>query len=469
MGGALTAALPHRGDYLIRGAFVLSMDDAVGVLPAADVRLVDGWIAEVGTGLDVADAEVIDADRMIAIPGFVATHEHLWAGLFKGVAGDLPPRDSWTTKELLGPHMTPEDTEASVTLACAEALNGGVTTAISWSHNWISPEVADGDLRGLVRSGIRARFAPGAPSTKWGLSLDEMDAVMARVGRRVDQPMDLDDLARIRRDWFDAGRVDGRIRLGVSVRGPSRSTPSVVRTEFDGARALGLPLYMHCAGTLAEVRRIRQVEVLDDAGLLGPDLGLAHGLHLSADEMRLMADHGVTLAVTPLSELRLELGMPPLTELRSHGVATIGLGFDNPAYAGTMDMFATMRVALGLERTRQGDASALGPMDVLRMATIEGARYLGLDDVAGSLTPGKRADLVLVRRDDLNMAPAGDPAAALVYSAQPSNVDTVVVDGRILKRAGVLQGFDVSTIVADATAALHRLCERAGRPDLLAP
>ncbi|MGH2511758.1 MAG: amidohydrolase family protein, partial [Candidatus Limnocylindrales bacterium] len=385
---------------------------------------------------------------------------------FRGVAGDQPPRDPWSLKEALAPHMTAEDTQASVRLACAEALAAGITSVINWGHNWTGPEEADANLRGLVGSGIRARYAPGAPSTKWGLSLAEMDAVMAGVGRRVNEPMDIPDLARIKRDWFDGAAVDDRIRLGVSLRGPARSTPEVVEQEFRAARDLGVPIYMHCAGTLAEVGRIRQVEVLDGLSLLGPDLRLAHGMHLSSTDIQLMADNGVALAITPISELRLELGMAPLTELRQAGIL-VSLGFDNPAYAAAMDMFVTMRVTLGLERTRQGRVEAIGPRDVLEMATIDGARYLGLDDVAGSLTPGKRADIVLVRRDDLNLAPAGRPADALVFSAAPGNVDTVIADGRLLKVAGQLTACDPVGIAHEADAALRRICQRAGATDLL--
>jgi len=460
--------LPDRGRVLIRGAWALTMDDVLGELPEADILVgADGRIEGVGRDLPTEPGTpTLDARRMIAIPGFVATHEHLHSGMFRGIAGEEPLRDAWTLKERLSPHVRPDETIASVRLACAEAIAGGITSTMHWAHNWMDPEEADANAQALVDVGIRARYAPGAPSTKWGLSLEEMDAIMARTGRRVDEPMDIDDLRRVRTEWFDGDRVDGRVRMGVSVRGPSRSTEAVYRAEFEAARDLGIPIYMHCAGTAVEVQRIRQFEVLDAAGLTGPDLALAHGMHLNEREMARMGELGVGLAITPISELRLELGMPPLTELRRAGVV-VGLGFDNPAYAATMDMFATMRVALGLERTRQGDTSVLSAGDVLRMATIDGARYLQLDDITGSLTPGKRADITLIRRDDLNMAPAGDPTTALVLSAQPANVDTVIVDGRILKRDGRLTALDVPTVVAEADAALRRVCERAGSTDLL--
>lgn len=462
-------ALPARGRFIVRGAWVLTVDPEDRTWPRGDILVDDGVIVSIGRDLPIAPGTtVIDARRMIAIPGFVATHEHLHAALFRGIAGEEPDRDAWTVKERLSPHVLPEDTEASVVLACAEALAAGITSTMHWAHNWIDAAEADANLRALVAVGIRARFAPGAPSTKWGLSLAEMDAIMARTGRRVDEVMDVEDLARIARDWFGADRVDGLIRLGVSVRGPARSSERVVREEFEAARRLGIPIYLHCAGTVAEVQRLRQLRMLDAAGLLGPDVGLAHGMQLAPDEIERMGELGVGLAITPVSELRLELGMAPLTELRRAGVV-VGLGFDNPAYAATMDMFAAMRVTLGLERTRQGDAGVLAPGDVLRMATIDGARYLGISDVTGSLEPGKRADITLVRRDDLNMAPAGDPLTALVMSAQPTNVDTVIVDGRVLLAGGRHTAIDVPAVIAAASRALRAVCERADAVDLWIP
>ncbi|MFN8521406.1 MAG: amidohydrolase family protein, partial [Chloroflexota bacterium] len=448
-------SLPDRGRLLVRGGHVLTMDPGVADLPRGDVLVEDGVIRAVGTDLAAVagDAEVIVAERMVVMPGMVGAHEHPWAALFRGVMGDRDGRDSWSTKERLAPHMDAAATEASVLLACAESIHAGVATIVDFAHDWMTPEEPAAHLRALVASGIRARFAPGAPSTKWGLSLDQMVAIMARVGLPVDQPMDLGVLADIQRQWFGAGRVDGRIRLGASVRGPARSTMGVVCTEFEGARALGLPIVMHCAGTRAEVARIHQLTVLDEAGLLGPDLSLAHGMQLTDHEIGRMGETGVALAVTPMSELHRELGQARLTELRAAGVV-VGLGFDNPAYAASMDMFAQMRLALGLERARLGSEDVLGVGDVLRMATIDGARTAGLDDLCGSLTPGKRADLVLVRRDDLNMGPMGLAEELVVYAAQPANVDTVIADGRVLQRHGRLTHLDPGALLADATDAL---------------
>ncbi len=464
----MATQLPERGRLLVRGGHILSMDPGIGELPVGDVLVDDGVILEVGTDLTAraSDAAVIDAARMVVMPGMVGAHEHPWAALFRGIMGDHDGRDSWSVKERLAPHMDAAATEASVLLACAESIHAGVTTIVDFAHDWMTPDEPEAHLRALVASGIRARFAPGAPSTKWGLSLDQMAAIMARVGLPVDQPMDLGVLADVQRSWFAAGRVDGRVRLGVSVRGPARSTMDVVRTELEGARALGLPISMHCAGTRAEMARIHQLTVLDEAGLLGPDLALAHGMQLTDREIVRMGETGVTLAVTPMSELHRELGQARITELRAAGVV-VGLGFDNPAYAASMDMFAQMRLMLGLERARIGSEAALGVSDVLRMATIDGARTAGLDDVCGSLTPGKRADMVLVRRDDLNMAPIGLAAELVVYAAQPANIDTVLVDGRVLQRGGHLTHLDPGDVLGAATDALRRTCAAAGLDELL--
>jgi cytosine/adenosine deaminase-related metal-dependent hydrolase len=245
------------------------------------------------------------------------------------------------------------------------------------------------------------------------------------------------------------------------VRGPARSDTDVYREEWRLARDAGLPIAMHCAGTQAEVERIRQVRLLEEDGLLGPDVLLAHCLHLDAHERRLLAERGVPVTFSPLSELRLAMGFPILAALREAGVQ-VSFSLDTTAIAGAADPFAAMRIALGISNAARGDATEVTPRDVLRHATLEGARALGLEQQVGSIAPGKRADLVLVRAQTLNAAPVVDPAVAIVHSALPTDVDTVLVDGRPLKRGGRLVTVDPDQVIEAATASLHAVCERAG-------
>jgi cytosine/adenosine deaminase-related metal-dependent hydrolase len=455
-----------RGHVLIRGATILSLDPDIGELDRGDIEVRDGVIAAVASEVEGSGAEVLDATGCIAIPGFVDTHWHAWGTLMRGAIGDGPEHGWFARKGRLGPWFTPEDTAAGVRLALAEGLLAGFTTVHDWAHNVLSAADADANLGVHAELGLRTHFSYGAPSASPHLSAEQMAAVMESVGKRTDEPMDFDDIERIQADWLPRG--DGRLSLGVNVRGPSRSTPEVYREEFARARALRLPIAMHCAGTRQEVERIRQVEVLEAEGLLADDVLLAHGNWLSAEERAICGATGVPVSVSPLVELRLAMGWPQVRELRSAGV-TVSLSLDTTALAAVADPFAQMRLAVGLENVRHGDAEALSPRAALEMATLHGARSLGLADVTGSLTPGKRADLVLLRADAPNIAPMVDPAVAVVHSATPANVEVVMADGRLLVRDGQLVAADIEAIVGEARERLARLAERAGLPLPAAP
>ncbi|MEV8632962.1 amidohydrolase family protein [Streptosporangium sp. NPDC051023] len=450
--------MPSPNDHLlIRGVTALTVDEHLGDLEGADIEVRDGSIAAIGPGLDAPGAQVIDATGMIAIPGFVDSHWHLWGTLLRGVIGDGPQNGWFARKGKLAPYFTADDTHLGVRLAAAEGIAAGVTTVHDWAHNVLGPEHADADLRALRELGLRAHYSYGAPSAHPSISAEEMRRLMGDRGKGFDEAMDFADVKRLRDEYA----ADPLISIGVNVRGPARSAREVYRAEFAAARDLGLPLAMHCAGTRAEVERIHQVALLDSDGLLGPDLLLAHCLHLPEADLVRVAEHGIPITVSPLSELRLAMGLPPLLRLREAGVRA-SLSLDTTAIAASADPFQAMRVALGLANTEAGDAEAITPREILRTATLEGAHALGLAGVTGSLTPGKRADIVLIRTDRLNLAPVADPAVAVVHSAQPADVDTVLVDGRVLKREGRLTGVDEAELAARAGQALRELCERAG-------
>ncbi|HXG40589.1 MAG TPA: amidohydrolase family protein [Candidatus Limnocylindrales bacterium] len=463
-------ALPARRDILVRGGLVLTMEPDLGEF-RGDVEVRDGEIVALGPVPETSrattdsadsrlpDGEVIDATGGIVLPGFVDTHWHLWGTLLRGVIGDGPTHGWFARKAALGPHLRPQDTAAGARLALAEGLAAGITTVHDWAHNVLSRADAEANVAADIELGARVHWSWGVPSTTPGLSLEEMSRVVGRLGRDVDEAMDVGAVAELREAW--RGRADGRLTVGVNLRGPARSTQDVYRREFEDARRHGLPIAMHCAGTRAEVARIRQVEVLARDGLLGPDLLLAHGNHLPAEDIASAAAAGVAISISPLSELRLAMGFLQVREFLAAGVR-VSFSLDTTAIAASADPFQALRVAVGLEGVRHGDPTALSPRRALELATIEGARSLGLGETTGSLRPGKRADLIVVRTDALNVAPAVDPAIALVHAAAPANVDTVIVDGRILKRAGRLVAVDEAAVVAEAEAALLRVCERAG-------
>ncbi len=454
----LVASLPARPHLRIRDCIILSQDDDVGEV-RGDIEIRDGVIVAVGPDLVADGATDVDGSHHIALPGFVDTHWHLWGTLLRGAVGDGHEAGWFARKALLAPHLEPGDTRVGVLLGATEGLLAGITTVHDWAHNVLSREDADADLDALRALGIRARFSYGAPSASPLMNMEQMRAVMAQVGVSPDEPMDFAEIGRIRDDWEPA--AEGLIGVGCAVRGPSRSSAAVYREEWRLARELGLPIAMHCAGTRQEVARIRQVEVLDADGLLGPDVLLAHANWVSPTEMERLARNGIPVSASPLAELRLAMGFPQLSELRAAGVR-VSLSLDTTAIAASADPFGAMRVALGLELTRAGDAVHMSPRDILRIATLEGARSLGLGDRVGSITPGKRADIVLVRADGLSVVPVVDPAVAIVHSASPADVDTVLVDGRVVVSGGAPVHVDPVALAAEASARLGAVAARAG-------
>jgi 5-methylthioadenosine/S-adenosylhomocysteine deaminase len=440
---APAADLPGRGEFVIRNAHVLTMDPALGDVDG-DVHVRNGEIVAVGRDLAAASAEVIDARKMIALPGLIDTHNHIWNSTCRNVVMEGPERGYFRTVATLGKQYTPEDTYRGVRLGCAEMIYSGVTTVNDWSHNIRSPEHARADIHALKDTGIRARFSYG---TYQG-------------GPPQDQTMDLADLERLHGDWRSYAN-DGLLTLGMASRGVNPSgiagnhpvLLAVAHREWDAARRLKLPITVHTGGK-------GNVELLEREGLLGPDLQLINTSSWDAADMARIVKSGTHVSITPASEMRYSYALPQFLELLKFNLK-VSLAMDTPSVAGNSDMFMAMRQMMDTQFVRSKDPMSVSARQVLEMATINGAWDLGFADRTGSLTPGKRADVILVRTTDLNMAPLGDPVTAIVRSAQPYNVDTVVIDGRILKRSGHLTAIDAEEVAAQAAESLAGLRHRA--------
>ena len=447
--GALThpsTQLPPRGEFVVRNAYVLTMDPALGDLPTGDVHVRNGEIVAVGASLAAPGAPAIDAAGMIALPGFVDTHWHMWEGSVRGLIGD-GDMDYFPVMSRIGPHFLPEDHYRGLRLGLAEAIHSGITTVHNWSHNLISGAYADAELRAMAESGIRGRFSYGYSRT--------LQKEPARL-------TDFADVARVQRDFFSA-RSDKLLTMGFASRGPADTPPETYRREWEAARSLGLPITQHASRSREEVARVRVIEVLWKDKLLGPDVQLVHTYQATADERKMMADTGTHVTVAPFTASRLASGFPQLAELFRAGVS-VGLSVDTTTVGGNADMFVIMRLALNLHHLHAMDVLEVQPRRVLELATIDGARNLGIADRVGSLTPGKRADMILVHTTDLNTAPLSNPVNLIVQSAQPSNIDTVIIDGRILKRNRELMAIDTAQVVREATESLAAIRSRAGGP-----
>ena len=444
-----SAALPPRGEFVIRGATVLTMDPKIDDLASGDVHVRDGAIVAVAAKVDAPKAQVIEGRGMICMPGFIDTHWHLWTSLFRPfVRADVNEFGYFPVSNRLGQLMTPEDSYRAVILGTAEALSAGCTTVHNWAHNVRSPDHADGELAAMRDAGIRGRLAYGPAQ-----------------GMPDDQPMDFAGIARVQKDWMPN---DSMLTLGIcsrnvgamSIGGAARGVLTIEQTkrDWDAARKLGLPITLHTSGP-------SPIMQLAQADLLGKnDLQLIHALLTTPEERALLVKHGVSYSMAPTGEARRpsKVGVIQLGELLRDGVK-VSLSTDHTTNYNC-DPFVAMRILFALHQHRIGDAIPLTVKRLVQLATLDGAVDLGIADKTGSLTPGKRADIILVRTTDINMTPVGDPYEALVSLAQPGNVDTVIVDGRVLRQGGKFTALDHAKVVKDAQEAAAALRGRAKWP-----
>ncbi len=439
------------GTYLVRGAHLLTLNAGDGELETGDIRIEAQHITDLGPRLSADGAKVIDARGMIAMPGLIDSHRHCWGSILRGGAcyGDLA--DYFATNVFTyGAAFTPEDNYASVRFGLAEAVDSGITAVHAWEHNIQTPLHARASLQALRESGMRGRFS-------YGPSADPQSSRSFAVGT---ETIDFEDILRLRKEEFS---VPGRFDLGIASRGVEFSREEVWKREFAFAREHGLPITVHSMMTPHDVEEHRAVQVYHESGALGPDLQLVHCIRVNQEEIGWLAESGTHVSISILSNLRCGMGLPPVLAMTRAGVA-IALSMDTMGASDNSDMFAAMRVTLGIERAKADDGSVFQPAEVLHQATAAGAAYLGLGDAAGVLRQGALADVILLRATDLNMAPLNVPDGQVVLCAQPANVDTVFIDGELRKHEGELIGLDCRALVDDATAIMDDLKARVGAP-----
>ncbi len=439
--------LPPRNNVVIRNAYVMSMEPGVPDFPGGDVHIRDGVIVEVGQYIkSPTGTATIKGEGMILMPGLIETHWHMWNTLLRSMSGEKAEFGYFRTTSALGQKFEPADMYRGTRLAAAEAINSGITFVHNWSHNIRSPEHLESDLRALRESGLRGRFSYGAAQ-----------------GMSNTQGIDLAELERLANDW-SAYSNDGLLSLGLAWRGMGGNNPATAiapelyRAEIGAARKLGLPVSVHASGSRAAAG---QVDTIAKAGLLDKDMQIIHAIVVTPDEIRAIKAAGASVSISPFSELRIGFGLPQTAALLDAGIP-LGLSVDTVELTGNADMFGIMKLVQNLANGQSENEFKLTARRVLELGTLEGARSMGVADKVGSIRVGKRADLIMVSTRDINMGVFGDPAHMLVTAAQPSNVDTVIVDGRILKRSGKLVHLNAGQIAADAEAANAALRKRAG-------
>jgi len=435
-------------ELLLRDGLVVTVDDSLGDFPNADVLIQDGVITAVGQGLSSSskNAEVIDCEGRLVIPGLVDTHRHVW----QGAIGALTPQ---MTGAGYGPAVLngistsyePEDIYVGALWGALQALDAGITTVADWAHNLRSAEHANANLRGLQESGIRGYFLYGGP----GPTTDTPNP-----------PHPL-DARRMRDEHFPDG-VNGRLRMGMALRGPCFASAERNAEDFKFARELGLPISTHVgmAGTSDAIN------VLDRFGLLGPDVNYVHANTLTDKEFDLIAKSKGTISLTPSTDMLMQFGTFPATGAALQRKIQCGFGVDTICSCGT-DIFSEMRLALAAERSRANASAlargeqvptvALHQRDMLRLATIDGACVWNLEKEVGSLTPGKQADVTVIDMRRPHLDGYGDSIATMVLGAGPADVETVIVGGDIIKKDYKLVGEHVNKAHKLMVASRERL------------
>ena len=443
---------------LIRGGHVLTMDPALGDHPVGDVLVEDGAIVAVGPSLpvtdtEVIDAEVIDATGHLVLPGLVDTHRHTWQSLVRGICGDWTLGDYYFGIRLgISPAYTADDVRLGNRLGAVDALNAGVTTLLDFSHCNNTPDHSDAAVQGLRDAEIRAAFCYG---------FFESSPEATRFG---DHAARLADFHRIADTHFAS---DGLLTLGVSLSELFGLPWEQTVAELAAARERRALIVNHTACVWGSVLTGGITE-LDALGLLGPDMVHVHANALDDAGWEAIARTGGKVSISVETELNMGMGRPAFERCRRHGLAPT-LSADVISL-NSGDLWHELRFGLGFTRWEATDAVNLaGAMpetvtttaaEALRWSTVNAADALGLGDRIGSLTPGKRADVLLVGGGAIEQHPRVDPYATLIFQTTAADVRTVLVDGKVVKRDGVLTGVDLPRLTAEADTAADAILGR---------
>lgn len=416
---------------LLKCGWLVTMDETLGDLADAELLIVGDRIAAIGRRLSADHDEEIDAHEMIVAPGLVNAHIHVWQGALRAIGSEWVGEDYFRiVPPRIAPHYGPEDNYLANLLGALAQIDGGVTTMGDYCHNLNSTEQAERSIDALEESGARAVFYYGGgrgPAPMGEAARDATrDAVRAvRLGRLADD--------------------DARVTLGLAMPGPEYVDWRTTLADFRFARELAIVSSTHSSRPRAEQTTPDGYLRLAAEGLIGADHNVVHGNFLSDRELAALVDAGVAFTATVMVEYRGRMSDPIVNRVRALG-AQPALGTDNEMIASGC-LLREMQSALLTARNaahRANAARGAPPLrtipvpsrEALAWATIGGAKALGLDKVTGSLTPGKKADLILLRANDANLFPLRDPIFGIVEQAHAGNVDSVMIDGVWRKRDG---------------------------------
>jgi cytosine/adenosine deaminase-related metal-dependent hydrolase len=460
------------GDTIVikQGRF-LALD---GRLHVGDIRIERGTITTVDDGVDCAGAEVLDAAGMVVVPGLINAHMHSGENFNPGLYENLP-LDVWFVRSHQVTRSEPPSREAiyvRTLLGAALMLRSGTTTAVDFLYE--APAITLDTLEPVVQAyrdaGLRATILLGVADLPFAQSLP-LDGDAATAAAQEAAPPSLRSILELAEAAIERwDEPDGLIRIGLGPSAPQRCSPELLRATVELARSRGIPWQTHVLETKTQAVSCRDwhgetfVELLRRRELLGPETTLVHTVWLADRDIQLMADSGCTAVHCLLSNLRLGDGFARVPALQQAGVP-LALGTDGRGCDETLDMFELAKMTALVHKARGGDyRSWPTAADALRMATIGGSPVAGHGQRLGRIAPGARGDLVLLRRDSLTFTPMNEPVRQLVYGAASRDIDTVIVDGRVVVRSGKLVGVDSEWLLESVRTHMHEALSGTASP-----
>ncbi len=430
---------------LIRADYILTMDENDTVIEDGEVLIEGDTIKAVGKELNAEGAYVIDDRPSILLPGFINTHTHIAMVGFRGLADDRELMD-WLQNYIWPAENRVVDEEfirKAVPLALAEMISTGTTT---FNDMYFFPHITaeitrEAGLRGFISEGVINFPTPSARNSEEGLAIAE--------------------------DFIKSWKGDRLIHPVMSLHAPYSCSRELIIKGYELARKYDVPLHMHVSETKAEVQQIKElygttpVRYLNSLGVLFDRFIAAHSVWLEEEEIDIFAEKGVGVAHNPQSNMKLASGVAPIPDMLERGVK-VGLAPDGAASNNDLDMVDEMRSAALVHKVHRLNPTVMNARQVVRMATIGGARVLGIDNMVGSIEAGKKADLITISISGFHMMPIYDPYSHLVYAAKGSDVQTVIVDGKILMEKRELKTLDPQEIAFNARVLKERILNALG-------
>jgi 5-methylthioadenosine/S-adenosylhomocysteine deaminase len=433
-------------DILIQNGMILTLDPGLAIIKNGWIAVKGDTIAHIGSGTNSSPSasKIIDARGGIILPGLVNGHTHAAMTLFRGLADDLPLME-WLSSYIFPAEsrMDADFVRTGSLLACAEMILSGTTTFCDMYlfEDEVAKAAKESGMRALVGEVLYDFPSPNYGPIEKGIEYTE----------------------RLIQKW----KNDPLVSIAVEAHSLYTCSPDLLKICYAVSRRHGVPLVIHVAETLSELSEIqakygkKPFEHLESLGILGPHIIADHCVHLDDSEIARMIRHRVNVITNPESNMKLASGIAPVTRLIAAGL-TVGLGTDGCASNNNLDILLEMDTAAKLQKLALMDPTALDAVTVLKMATCEGAKALGMGDITGSLEPGKKADIIIVDTRKPHLTPLYNPYSHLVYSAGGADVSHTIINGRLVMEDRRLLTLNLEDI-------LSRASEKAARVRRLSP